>query len=75
MSYPIHEKVPTNFYELELNNPKRNTGFAGIAKNLLNLHPEKRINRLQFEEELIVNDEQKKEKELKFYQGLVKKFF
>lgn len=64
-------RMPTNFYELELKNPKRNTGFAVLGKNLLNNNPEKQIPKLDLELKMIEKDEKDKEEELLIYQRLV----
>ena len=68
-----HQQIPHNFYELELKNPKRNTGFATVGKNLLNNLQASKIGKLKLEEELINDDEHRKQEEVEYYQNLVMK--
>lgn len=65
-------RIPTNFYEQEMRNPKRKTGFAYVGKNLLNSNPNKKISKQELEENLIKNEERKYQKELEVFQQLVK---
>lgn len=64
--------VPKNFYDLELKNPKRNTGFSTIGRKLMAATKLKKIGRLQLEEKLIEENEKDMEDQLKVYQQLVR---
>jgi len=59
------EVPPSSFYDLEMRNPKRRTGFATVGRNMM--HQTKR----DFEGRLLAEDELKREEELKFYERLV----
>lgn len=65
-------RIPSNFYELELRNPKRNTGFAYLGKNLLTQNPNRNIPKLELEEKMLKQDQSDKKRELDIYQRLLK---
>ena len=73
-SSPLLQKPPPiSFFDLEMHNPKRQTGFAAIGKKIMNIVNQGKEDKLKMEEELIKADEKRNEREYKYYKNLVRK--
>ena len=67
----LQKQPPVSFYDLEMHNPKRQTGFATIGKHMLDIVKKGKEDKLKMEEELIKADEKRNEREYKYYKNLV----